>query len=153
MARCVLQAGQSSYKGLLAYLGIPSAVFSIKKIRETKESVFRKNRKKVNTQVFNLYILRYRGSLLWKKINYNFFIGKLKKPCRRCHCCRFSGCARLLHTSLCMVPAKNPAQSHPTNLCPWGYPCIAFQRALTEAYKWIWVWFGFFFSYKKEWRK
>lgn len=88
------------------------------KIRETLESVFREKRKKANTQVFSLYILRYRGRFTSEENQLQFLHREIKKPCRRCHCCRFSGCARLLHTNLCMVPAKNPAQSHPTNLCP-----------------------------------
>lgn len=120
--------------------GIASAVFSIKNKRSTGVS-FQEERGQIHRYLIYTCV-GIEGSLLWKKINYNFFIGKLKNTCRGCHCRRFHGCARLLPTSL-QRPAKSPAQSHPTNLCPWGSPCPVFQRALIEAYKWIWVCFGF----------
>lgn len=59
---------------LLAYLGIGSAVFSIKNKRNIGVS-FQEEKKEGKYTYLGI-----EGGLLWKKINYSFFIGKLKNP-------------------------------------------------------------------------
>lgn len=75
-----MQAGRGSYNGLLAYLGILSAVFSVKNKRNVGVSFWEEKKAAKYIGISFIHTLGIEGGLLWKKINYSFFIGEVKKP-------------------------------------------------------------------------
>ena len=87
-------------------------MFSMKNKRNVGVSFREEKKESKYIGIYFIHTLGIERDLLWKKISYNFFIGEVKNPCRRRHRCGFSGCAHLLHISLCTVSVESLASSH-----------------------------------------